>query len=578
MRATRHLFSAVVIVAFFSAAPLSAGTLTFQQVAAQVGIDLIHTPAGDGMPSFMQSGGAVGDFNNDGWQDVFMLMGGGAPDCLFINNGNGTFSEQAQEWGCDATHWGSGVAVGDYDADGWLDVYVTSFGPTGTEPGQHKLYHNLGGTGFENVAVAAGVNRTSVSEADGFGAAFGDYDLDGDLDLAVAGWVLQSGGNKLFRNNGDGTFTDATSALHFNMNQVRGFSPRFADMNNDRYPELLWMADFRSAKYFINNKDGTFTEATAAAGVGHESNGMGNTTGDVNNDGLLDWYSTSIYDPGFGQGQLGNQLYINQGNHEFLESGLAAGVDNGIWGWGTVAVDLDHDGWIDLVETNGWNGLSWSNKPKRVYMNNHDLTFTDRAANVGVTARGQGRGLVNVDFDNDGDEDLMFFLFGAAPELYRNDISGPDANWMHIRFDTSGRNDLAPNGFGVRVKLIVGEQTYMRYIDGGCNYLSQSELAAHFGIGAATIVNVVRVEWPNGRVTTLNNLLANQQFVIEATLAGDLDHDRDVDIADLAYVLSTYSRCEGDNGYNPAADQDGDGCVTISDLSAVLADFGVQGR
>lgn len=561
----------------FALSPLShAGTVSFQDVTSAVGIGIVHSPPGDGMPSFMQCGGAAGDFNGDGWQDVFLLMGGGAPDCLFINNGNGTFTEAASLWGCDATHWGSGVAVGDYDADGWLDVYVTTFGATGSEPGQHKLYRNLAGAGFEDVAAAAGVNQTSADGPDGFGAAFGDYDLDGDLDLAVAGWVLQSGGNRLFRNNGDGTFSDATSVLNYNMDRVRGFSPRFADMNNDLFPELLWMADYQTAKYFINNKDGSFTEATAAAGVGYESNGMGNTTGDVNNDGLLDWYSTSIFYPEFGQ--LGNQLYVNQGGHTYSQIGAEAGVNDGIWGWGTVAVDVNQDGWVDLIETNGWNGTVWGNKPKRVYMNNGDLTFAERAAAVGVTTRSQGRGLINLDFDNDGDEDLMFLMFGAAPVLYRNDVTGPDANWLHIQFDTSKRNDIAPHGFGIRVTATVGEQSYMRYIDGGCNYLSQSELSAHFGLGSATVIDELRVFWPNGRETVYHDVAANQRLLIEAALAGDMDSDVDVDLRDLAFVLSSFSRCEGDKGYRPGADQDGDGCVTLSDLTTVLLDFGLSGR
>ena len=191
-------------------------------------------------------GGAVGDFNRDTFPDVFYPAGGNSPDKLFINNGDGTFTDQAVAWGIDESHRSTAAAVGDYNRDGLLDIYVTSLGPdTGNQTGYHKLYRNNGDDTFTDVAVAAGVNQSSATSADGWGAAWGDYDLDGDLDLAVAGWSTNDG-NRLFRNNNDGTFTDVTDSVGLaSLAGTNGFAPRFVDMDGDRYPEIIWIGRFR---------------------------------------------------------------------------------------------------------------------------------------------------------------------------------------------------------------------------------------------------------------------------------------------------------------------------------------------
>ncbi len=474
--------------------------------------------------AFLLAGGAAGDFNNDGWQDLYIVSGGTTPDRLFINDGDGTFTDRAASAGITIPHMGGGVAVGDYDGDGWLDIYVTSFGPSSGSItiGKHILYRNNRDGTFTDVAQAAGVHR-SDDYPNAWGANFGDYDLDGDLDLWTGGWLTGSagGGNRLFRNNGDGSFADVSVAAGVEMPQVHGYGARFADMDGDRFPELLVCGDFYTARYYRNNADGTFTNYTSQSGTGLDCNAMGATIGDFDNDGRLDWYVTNIYrGDQYPQDPCGNMLYLNQGIHQFVEVAAAAGVNDGRWGWGTVAVDLDHDGWQDLVEVNGYSDDSfqeiYSNQPKRLWFNNGNGTFSELAAASGFNHTGQARGLINLDADNDGDQDLVVLSFAEPLAFYRND--GPAGHWLRVLLDTEGVPSTAPNGFGSRVVIRIGGSEQVRYIDGGSNYLSQSELSAHFGLGGATQVDELRVEWPNGAVTIRQNLAADQTITVRTTL------------------------------------------------------------
>ncbi|MCG8404906.1 MAG: CRTAC1 family protein [Phycisphaerales bacterium] len=505
------------------------GTPAFSDQTFGSGVIATQNPLG--LHSFL-AGGAVGDFNNDGWQDIFFAGGGGTADKLFINNGNGTFTDQAAAWGVAATHRSTAATVGDFNNDGWLDIYVTSHGPVaGAAVGHHRLYRNNGNGTFTNVATTAGVNQASTIAPDGWGAAWGDYDLDGDLDLAVAGW--QSNGNRLFRNNGNNTFTDVTTTAGLtSVISIDGFAPRFADMNGDRFPELIWIGDFSTSQYYVNNGNGTFTDFTAGSGTSLDGTEMGMTVADFDLDGLFDFYVTTI---------VTNNLYINQGNHTYVNRANTAGVSNTGWGWGTVAIDFDHDSRVDLVATDQ-NGAQWAYR--NTTPEGGSPSFGDVSAASGLISNVSGRGLANLDYDNDGDQDIVIFPRSAPVKVFRNDLSGPNTHWVRVFLDNGTMENIPPQGIGSVVKVTVGAQTLMGRIDGGSNYLSQSEMSAHFGLGSATVIDELRVEWTNGDVTTMANVPADQTLTIVAAApstlgdmdcSGSIDHD---DVKSFALALA----------------------------------------
>ena len=314
VRSFANFVMLLLIVCIAGVSPSAAVDPTFTDRTTEAGVSVMFDSSGYAH-SVYTGGGAVGDFNGDGWQDLYYISGGfgvgNVPDRLFINNGDGAFTDEAAAWGLTTVHMGKGATVGDFNADGRLDLYVTSAGPPGNAgPCHHKLYRNDGGT-FTDVASTAGVNCTTIGGEDGFGGSFGDYDLDGDLDLFVGGFASGNLGSKLFRNNGNGTFTDITDLIGFfdeTMISISAFSPRFTDMDGDFYPEVLIASDFGTSRYFRNNTDGTFTDLTELGGTGEDENGMGQTIADFDGDLLLDWYVTSIYLPQIEW--TGNKLYM----------------------------------------------------------------------------------------------------------------------------------------------------------------------------------------------------------------------------------------------------------------------------
>ena len=491
----------------------------FVEIAEAAGIDFVFvydatTAWTMGRP--FNGGGAVGDFNRDGYEDLFVLGGGSQPDRLYMNDRDGTFTERAADWGVDHTHFGGGVAVGDYDGDGWLDLFVSSAGPPEEGPvvGRHRLYRNTGLGRFEEVAQAAGVDTTTTEIPSGKSASFGDIDLDGDLDLVVLGFTDPLGGAHLFRNEGDGTFTNVTDTA-LPPKPMHGFSVRVVDMNGDRYPELLIAADFETSGYFVNRTDGTFADRTVASGTGLDRNGMGNTVADLDGDGVLDWYVTSIQrePPDLPDG---NRLYRGLGGDNYEEIATIAGVSDGAWGWGTEAVDVDHDGRPDLVEVNGWEvgpDQTYAGKPAYLFLNSYQGGYLDIASQAGFDHSGEGRGLIRFDLENDGDQDLVVLDNDGPLQLFRNDTATSN-HWIRLRFDTRLDPGLAPDGYGTRVRLEAGGRSHHGVLHGSCTFLTQSELSLHFGLREATVVDELMVRWADGRVTTLEDVAVDRTHTI----------------------------------------------------------------
>jgi hypothetical protein len=555
------------------AAPVVA-QVAFESAAGEVGLVAVHAPDADAMPEiqeWMTGGLAVGDYNGDGYADLFCVGGGLAPDKLFINDGNGHFTDEAADWGVAALHMSNGASAADYDGDGWIDIYVTSFGPSGgpAAPGYHRLYHNNGNGSFTNVAGSAGVNYSSFSAAGGYGSAWGDYDLDGDLDLFVTTWRAKVQGNRLYKNEGDGTFTDATTdALGGAAFVAWGFQPAFADMNGDLYPELLISADFDTSRYFVNNGDGTFDDFTVPSGTGLDENGMGQTIGDVDRDEILDWYVTSVHQANPPAGiDNGNMLYMGIGNDVYEERSEAAGCNDGGWGWGTIALDVDHDGWLDLIEVNGRPAAQWANERAKLFHNLGEAIFEEIAEDSGFDCVGEGRGVVYLDAEQDGDLDVAVCMNESSLEYYRN-LTGTGA-WLQVELDTASNPLLAPNGFGARVEAVVGSVTHVRILNGSPSYLSTSEHVVHFGLDNAVTVDELRVIWPRGQVTTLQGVAVDQRLVIPGPVPGDLDADGVIDVSDLLELLALWGPVT--DAHDLRADPSGDGVVGVDDLLIVLA-------
>ncbi|MEE9294477.1 MAG: CRTAC1 family protein [Phycisphaerae bacterium] len=525
------------------------------------------------------AGGAVGDFNKDGWQDLFVLGGGGGSqplDKLFMNKGLNqegkvTFTNEAQAAGVARAHVGIGAAVADVNGDGWLDIYVTSFGNLSgwegtncdgsTLDGCHLLYinHGVDSNGqlneFTEEAHAYGIAGNDPGGGNpylrsAFGAAFGDYDLDGDLDLAVA--VYQNRAVRFFEFDAMASrFTEKTDEIIPDSSNM-GFSLRFVDLTGDRYPELLVAMDFGNSRLFVNvDRDGkrVLLDSRAATcgtlepiepfvcGIGGQGFGMGNTVGDYNGDGRLDWLYTSIYSGA----SPGNSLWIDSHppcepcDQSFVDEAALRGVADGGFGWGAISIDADHDGDVDIVETNGGvalgclPGSEHCSDPSYYFENIPDPTEgfifqrIDLDESPGDNARQSGRGIVNFDYDNDGDQDVVVFHINLRHVLWENttiDGAVPTGrNFLRVLLDTCSLPDLAPNGFGTRLIARTGcggwdGPPMVRVIDGGCNHVSQSELSAHFGLGDATNLDL-RVEWADGFVTELPCLSINQTLVLK---------------------------------------------------------------
>ncbi len=559
--------SRALIVCVLCGAPMaSAQVLSFTEVSEESGIVAFNHNPFNQPHGHNLSGGAVGDFNNDGWQDLFVISDANRPDRLFMNNGDGTFTERASAWGIANLHYGTSATAADYNGDGWMDISVSSAGSLDGIPraGENLVYRNNGDGTFSEVAEQLGLaNR--VNAFDPMCVAFGDYDEDGDLDLFSTAYSTGQQGNRLYRNlmkeTGEERFEDVTdeAGLTPHLDRfVSGFAVSFADMERDGILDIVLIADHGTSRYFRGNGDGTFTNATSTVERLLAANGMGIAIGDFDRDGLFDFYASSIeYE---GVPNSGNLLYRQLPQGGFEEVGIEMGVNRAGWAWGVLMVDVDHDGYEEILSTQNADTTR-----ARMYKRSGRSGYAQIAEACGFDHFLGGRGFVNFDMDNDGDQDLVVFTSGgfeAKPiGVWRNDLSGPGTNWLRVELDTTVRESLAPGGFGAVVRILSDKGPHMQMIDGGPNHCSSGEHGAHFGLGPVDTLDWVRVEWLDGTSTTIPGVATNQILKVRAPFhPADFNGDDTLDLADVAGFVSAFV------GAVPSADLNGDGVFDLADV------------
>ena len=520
--------------------------IAFTDITTQAGITFKHVASPDKkyIVESMSGGVALFDYDNDGDLDIYLVNSltvdlvkskGKTKSDLYRNDGNGKFTEVGEKAGVSDIGWGMGVAVGDYNNDGFEDLYVTCLGP------DHLLKNNGNGT-FSDVTAKAGVNDPRWTT----GAAFVDYDNDGDLDLFVTNYVdfdinnlpefgqgktcqyksipvqcgprgLKGAGDSLFRNNGNGTFTDVSKqAGVLDENGYYGLGVLTGDFDDDGLIDIFVANDSTPNFHYRNKGDGTFEEIGFSAGTavnenGSEQGSMGATAGDYDHDGKLDIFITNFADEY-------NTLYHNDGKHSFTDLSYAAKVapvSLPLVGWGAKFFDYDNDGWVDLFVVNGhvYPQLPGYRQPRLLHRNNRDSTFTEVSAEFGtiLTENRVSRGAAFGDIDNDGDVDLLIADLDGSPQLLRND--GANAN-NSILIKTVGVKSNR-SGIGARVTVVSGDLTQTDQVRSGDSYISQSDLRLLFGLEKRAKVDSIQVRWPSGTVDKISNVGVNRIITIK---------------------------------------------------------------
>ncbi|MCU1269970.1 MAG: ASPIC/UnbV [Acidobacteriaceae bacterium] len=523
----------------------SAPVAHFEDIAAKAGLTMTNVFGGMDTKTYIIEttgpGVAVFDYDNDGWPDIFIvngttLEGATGPNAptnhLYRNNRDGTFTDVTVKAGLVATGWGQGVCVGDYDNDGWEDIYITYYG-------KNRLYRNDGGV-FQEVAEKAGV--AGSGKAWGTGCAFVDYNRDGYLDLVVANYVdfdlstaakpgerascvwkgvpvmcgprgLRRAKNILYRNRGDGTFTDVTTEAHIDRTEGHyGLGVATLDFDDDGWPDIYIACDSAPSILYHNNGDGTFTDVAVSAGAafnedGREQAGMGITVADFDGDGRLDLFKTNFSDDT-------PTLYRNEGGGVFSDVTFAAGLGlrTQYLGWGTMFFDFDNDGWPDLILANGHVypevekfhlGTEYQ-EPRILYHNNGNGTFTDVSAAAGpdINAASSSRGLAVGDFWNDGRVSVLINNMNAKPSLLVNSLTSKN-HWIGLKtLGTRSNRD----GIGAKITITAGKRKMLDEVRSGSSYISQNDLRVHFGLGSATKMDSVEIRWPSGLVERFEDM------------------------------------------------------------------------
>jgi hypothetical protein len=510
----------------------------FVDIAAKAGLTATNVFGGVDTKKYIiettGTGVAIFDYDNDGWPDIFIVNGTTldplasakpATSHLYHNNHDGTFTDVTAKSGLQKSGWGQGVCVGDYDNDGWEDLYVTYYG-------KNVLYHNNGDGTFSDVSAEAGV--AGSGKLWGTGCAFVDYDRDGKLDLMVANYVdfdlstapapgerasciwkgapvmcgprgLPWTKNTLYHNLGNGKFQDVTTKAH--IDQTTGhysFSVSTLDFDDDGWPDIYVACDSTPSILYHNNRDGTFTDVAVISGAafnedGKEQAGMGSTVGDFNGDGKLDIFKTNFSDDTA-------TLYRNNGDGTFDDVTFAAGLGlhTQYLGWGTMFLDFDNDGWPDLLLVNGHvypevdKQHLGSNflEPRILYHNNGDGKFTDvsHLAGPAINVASSSRGLAIGDLWNDGRLEAVISNMSAAPSLLENQLRSTN-HWIAIRtVGTKSNRD----GIGARMTIKIGARTLVDEVRSGSSYISNNDMRVHFGLGPATKIDWIQLRWPSG--------------------------------------------------------------------------------
>jgi hypothetical protein len=523
----------------------------FTDVAASAGLTEPTVYGGVDSKSFIIEvvgcGVAFLDYDNDGWLDVLVLSGTrleqppkGTTTRLYKNNRNGTFTDVTEKAGLTRESWASAVTVGDYDNDGFDDLFITAYG-------DNVLYHNNGDGTFTDVTVKAGLRQPATRY--GSGCTWVDYDRDGRLDLFVATYLnttleklpkpgenpdcrwksvpvncgprgLPPGSVQLFHNNGDGTFTDvsrpsgiAAASGSYPMTAVA------ADFDNDGWPDIYVACDSTPSWLFRNQRDGTFREEGLERGValsedGLEQAGMGVAVGDYDLDGNLDLFKTHFADDT-------NVLYRGDGKGYFNDFTIRAGigVETRYIGWGAGMADLDNDGFPDLFLVTGSVYPEVERQlpaypfrtPRLVFRNLGDGRFEEliEEAGSGVAALHTSRGCAFGDFDNDGDVDILVMNMNEPPSLRRNDVTG-GGQWVKVLLVGVASNRSA---IGARVVAKYGGRTQVQELTAQSSFYSANDRRLHFGLGPATSVELT-VRWPNGSIESLPSVGADQLIVV----------------------------------------------------------------
>ncbi len=523
-----------------------ASDLRFTEISKPAGITFKHvfSPEKKYIAESMSGGVALFDYDNDGFLDIYFVNSltvdlakshQKTRSALYHNNGNNSFTDVTDKAGVGDIGFGMGVAVGDYNNDGFEDFYVTCLGP------DHLFNNNVNGT-FTDVTIKAGVSDPRWST----GAAFVDYDNDGHVDLFVSNYVgfdfndlpefgvgrtcqfkgvpvqcgprgLPGAGDSLYRNNGDGTFEDVSKKAGVSdPNGYYGLGVIAGDFDEDGFVDIFVANDSTPNFFYHNNGDGTFKEiafeaGTAVNGSGSEQGCMGVTLGDYDHDGRLDLFITNFDDEY-------NILYRNDGSNSFTDVSFkskVAQVSLPYVGWGTKFFDYDNDGWVDLFVANGhvYPQRGHYRQRELLHHNNQDGTFSEVASQTGSALMEErvGRGTAFGDFDNDGDVDLVVNDLDGSPQLLRND-GGNASNSVLIK-TVGGKSNR--DGIGARVKIVSGDLTQIDEVRSAGSYLSQSDLRLHFGLAKRTKIDLLEVRWPSGVIDRVPGLSANKVLTVK---------------------------------------------------------------